>query len=248
MHFSILALENFSLAEFHLQMINFRDFAIFLKKPIAKEQFDDKSISSFIRLVGTSFLIILAIDIFTGILISTPLKNLSLAPSLKEINLTPINILKLSLLLPIIEELIFRLPLRISKVNFVTSFTVIIFLLLYKLCKSNIYLAISLSFILFLFLYFLIKEESSILNKLSVYFTKYFGIVFYFQALIFGFLHLTNYIIDFKYFYLFPLFVISYISAGCFWGYIRVRYTFGIYICIISHIVINSSYCFVLSR
>ena len=229
-------------------MFHFRDFIIFLKNPSPGNQFDIKSISSFLKLVWISFLIILAIDIITGIFISSPLRYFNLYPSLRSINPSPFYILKISLLLPIIEELVFRLPLQISKVNFATTLCIIIFLFLYKLGILNIYLAISLSIILFFFLYLGIKKEYNILNSLSIFFTKYFREVFYFQALIFGFLHLANYNVDFKYFYLFPLFLISYISSGCFWGYIRVRYSFGIYVCITSHIVVNSIYYIVLSR
>jgi hypothetical protein len=228
-------------------MFHFRDFILFLKNPSFGKQFDIKSISSFLKLIWISFLIILLIDIITGILITTPLRYFNLFPSFKELKFTPLNILKITLVLPIIEELIFRLPLRISKANFITSFSIIIFMFLYKLCLSKVYLAISLSLILFLLLYLNIKKESNFLNKLSIFFTKYFRVVFLLQALIFGFLHLINFKLDFKYFYLFPLFAISYISSGYFWGYIRVRYTSGIYVCIASHIVVNSIYCLILS-
>ena len=229
-------------------MVVFKDLIIFLKNPSLGIQFDIKSISSFLKLVWISFLLLLAIDIITGLLFVTPLRYLNLYPSLKEINLTPINILKVSLLLPIIEELIFRLPLRISKINFITTLSIIIFLVLHKYCLSNVYLALSLSLIFFITLNLLINKKSNFLNKLTIFFNKYFQFIFYFQALIFGFLHLTNYRVDFKYFYLFPLFAISYISSGCFWGYMRVKYKFGIYICIVSHVVVNSLYCLIFSH
>jgi hypothetical protein len=229
-------------------MVDLRDFIKFLRDPSLGKQFDIKSISAFLKLVWISFLILLGIDIATGFLILTPLRHFNLLPVLKEINLNPFNFLKATLLLPIIEELIFRLPLRISKVNVITSFSIIIFLFMHKLCISNIYLAISLSIMLFLSLYLCIKEEFNILNKLTIFFTNHFRLIIYSQALIFGFLHLTNYKVDFKYFYLFPLFSISNISSGYLWGYIRVRYTFGIYVCIASHIAVNSIYCLILSR
>jgi hypothetical protein len=152
------------------------------------------------------------------------------------------------LMFPIIEELIFRLPLKISKINLATSFSLIIFLVLNKWYFSNIYLALSFSFVLFLLLYISISSESSFLDRLTLSFTKHFWRFFYFQALIFGFLHLTNYIVDIRYFYLFPFIVISYISKGCLFGYLRIRFTYGIYLCIASHILVNSIYCFVLSR
>jgi hypothetical protein len=156
--------------------------------------------------------------------------------------------LKITVISPIIEEFIFRLPLRISKINFVTSLSLILFLVLNNLCFSNIFLSLSFSLVIFLLLCAGIHKEFNFLNRLVLSFTKHFSRLFYFQALVFGFLHLSNYIVDFRYFYLFPFIVISYISKGCLFGYLRVRYTFGIYLCIASHIVANSIYCLILSH
>lgn len=224
-----------------------RDLFTFLIYPNQGEQYDINSISIFLRLVWKSFLFLMVIDIIAGILIVIPLRYFNLFPSLKEIKFTPVHILKITLIFPIIEELIFRLPLKISKINLASSFSLAMFLVLNKWCFSHIYLALSFSLVLFLSLYIWIRKKPSFLNKLTHFFTNNFGMVFYFQALIFGFLHLTNYIVDFRYFYLFPFIVISYISKGCFFGYLRVRFNYGIYLCIASHMVVNSIYCFVLS-
>ena len=186
------------------------------------------------------------IDIVTGVLIVIPLRYFNLFPSLREIEFTPINVLKVSLILPIVEELIFRLPLRISKINFATSFSMIIFLFLNKGFFSNIYIRLSISILLFLIIYFGIKQEFSFLKIITYFFTNHFWSLFYFQALVFGFLHLTNYNVDFRYFYLFPFIAISYISKGCLFGYLRVRFTYGIYLCIASHIFINGIYFLIL--
>jgi hypothetical protein len=225
-------------------MIIIRDFILFLEKPDFGKQFEIKSFSSFIKIAWESFLILIAIDFVIGLVISTPLRYFSLLPSQKGINFSSLNILRFSLLVPIFEELIFRLPLRISKVNLTTPLSLILFFLLYKV---NIYVALSLSIILFVILFFGIKKESDFYYRADYFMTKYFYGVFYFQALLFGFLHLTNYNLNYKYFYLFPFFVISYIFTGCFFGYIRIRYNYGIYVCIVTHIVLNSIYCLIFS-
>jgi len=227
-------------------MIDFSDFIIFLKNPSLEKQFDIKSLSSFLKMVWKSFLILLASDIILGLLFCGPLIYFNLYPSLKGINFSLFNILKISLLYPIVEELIFRLPLRYSKFNLVLSFSILISLLVFKLLISNVYLAITLSLILYFSLSLLFRKDSLFLIKIINFFILKFRVVFYFQALLFGFLHLANYNITFKYFYLFPLFIMNYIFTGCFWGYLRVRYSNGIYLCIASHIFINSIYCLVL--
>jgi hypothetical protein len=227
-------------------MMDFSDFIKFLKNPIPEKQFDIESVPIFIRLVWKSILTLLLIEIVFGAIISSPLRYFNLFPILLDIKFDNLTIIKALLLLPIIEELIFRLPLKISKINFNISLSIIAFLLLYKLIFSSIYLALFLSLILLMYLNFSIKERSVFLNKLNFIFKKYFRTFFYSQAIIFGFLHLTNYRIDFKYFYLFPLFVAGYIATGCFWGYIRIRYKFGIYVCITSHICMNSIFVLLL--
>jgi hypothetical protein len=231
-----------------LKRIDIQDFIAFLKNPGLEEHYKINSISIFLRLVWKSFIVLMLIDIIAGILIVFPLRYFNLFPLLREFKFTPSNILKATLIFPIIEELIFRLPLRISKIYLATSFSLIILLVLNKWCFSNFYLALSFSLVLFLLLYMGITRESSSLDRLTTFFTNHFWVVFYFQAIIFGFLHLKNYIVDFRYFYLLPFIVISYISKGCLFGYLRVRYTFGIYLCIASHIVANSIYCLIFSH
>jgi len=231
-----------------LKKIDLRDFINFLINPSQEEHFEINSISIFLRLVWKSFLILVLIDIISGILIVLPLRYFNLFPSLKVISFTFYNILKISLLFPIIEELIFRLPLKIYKINLATSLSLILFLVLNKWCFDNVYLSGSFSLVLFLLILLGIKGEFKVLNKIDASLLKPFWIFFYFQALVFGFLHLTNYILDFRYYYLFPFIVISYITKGCFFGYLRVRFTYGIYLSIAAHIAFNSIYCFLLSR
>ena len=230
-----------------MKKFDLQGFITFLKNPSPDEHYEINSVSTFLIIVWKSFLFLVAIDIIAGILIVIPLKYFNLFPVLREFKYTPSNILKVTLIFPIIEELIFRLPLKISKTNVAISFSLLIFLVLNKWCAYNIYLEICFSLVLFLLLIIGINEGSSILNGLTHLFTNHFWKIFYFQAIIFGFLHLTNYVVDFRYFYLFPFIVISYIFKGCLFGYLRIKFTYGIYLCIASHIVVNSIYCLILS-
>ena len=222
-----------------------KDFVTFLKRPSLENQIGENTIPLFITLIWRSFLIILLIDALVFFTISSPLKYFNLFPSQIEINLSFYSILKLSLLFPITEELIFRLPLLISRINLAISISLISFVLLIKL---NIYLSISLSLSLLITILFVIKKESNIFYNLKYLSTRYFLIIFYSQAIIFGLLHLNNYRLDIHYFYLFPFYVTSQIIIGCFFGYLRVRYSFGIWLCIVTHVVINSVNCLLLFK
>ena len=223
-------------------MVVFRDFISFLKKPDLGKKFEIKSPIPFLKLVWKSFLIIFAIYIVVFLVISTPLDFFHLLPAKKIIIINLRSSIIAILIAPIIEELIFRLPLRFSKVNIITSFCLVIFLILNKL---NFYLALSISIVLLGFLLLRINEGSDIIKRADNFFTRYFFWIFYFQVFLFGFLHLINFNLDFRYFYLFPFFIIGYILIGCYLGYIRVRYNLGIYICIVTHMVINGVYCLI---
>jgi hypothetical protein len=229
-------------------MIVLNDFITFLKNPNIEKQFDFKSLSLFLTLVWKSFFILLASDLILGLLFCGPLIYFNLFPSLKNINHGLFNILKISLYYPVIEELIFRLPLRSSKSNFAISFSLLISFLFIKRLISNVYLVLSFALILYFLFSSFILADSSFLIKLTSFFSLKFRVIFHLQALLFGFLHLTNYNLEIKYFYLFPLFIINYIFSGYYLGYLRVRYKNGIYLCIASHVFINSIYCLLLLR
>jgi Type II CAAX prenyl endopeptidase Rce1-like len=222
-------------------MIDFKDFISFLKNPNFVNQIKIGSISSFLKLVWSSLFIILLISIIISLIISAPLSYFKLLPSLKDVSLGPSSILKISLFVPVVEELIFRLPLRANKITVASSLGLLLFLIFKNI---NFYLAVSLLILLIGYLLLKIKSGSASINLVDSSLSKYFFWVFYFQAVIFGILHLTNFNLNFKYFYLFPFFIITYILTGCIWGYIRVKYTLGIYACIVTHIILNSIYCF----
>lgn len=230
-----------------MKMIVLNDFIMFLKNPSIEKQFDIKSLSLFLKLVWKSFFILLANDLILGLIFCGPLMYFNLFPSLKNINFSLLNILKISLFYPVIEELIFRLPLRSSKFNFIISFSTLIFLIVIKRLISNVYLAIFLALILYFFFTLFIRADSLLIIKLANFFSLKFRLIFHFQALLFGFLHLTNYNLEIKYFYFFPLFIMNYIFSGYYLGYLRVRYKNGIYLCTASHILINTIYCIVFS-
>ena len=226
-------------------MIDFNDLISFLKNPNLEERYEIKSITSFFKLLWRSFLITLGISIAISLFISTPLRYLNLLPPLKDINFSFLSFLKISFFVPLVEELIFRLPLRISRVNLITSLGLILFLIFQNL---NIYVSLSFLIVSFGFIILIIINRSDILPIGGNFFTKYYLFIFYSQAILFGLLHLPNYNLDLKYFYLFPLFIIIYILIGCLWGYIRVRFKYGIYACIITHMIVNSLYYLILAK
>jgi hypothetical protein len=192
-----------------------------------------------------SFLVLFLADITIGIVLIMPLKYFNLFPELKQIEYTTYTALKIILLLPLLEELIFRLPLMISRINLAITFSLVSLVLLNNWGFNNLLLNLILALSFFVVSLYLIKKNKLIV-KLNGILKNHFWKIFYTQALIFGFLHLTNFNIEVKYFYLFPLFAFSYFISGCIFGYLRVRYKNGIFLCITSHILINGIYYLIL--
>lgn len=214
-------------------------FIHFLMMPSTRKENEGFLSYSFIKLIFVSFLIILFFDIIFGLLIILPLKYLSIFPAQKVFEINTINFFKITFILPIIEELVFRLPLKISKINVALSLGLFIFLLIFNLV--NIYFSLSILVVTFFVIFFGLNNNK-IFDWIEKTLTKRFYILFYSQALIFGFLHLTNFNLNIKYFYLFPLIIVSPVFTGCFLGFIRIKFNYGIYICIVVHILSNLLY------
>ena len=219
-------------------MFNRHDFISYLKHPtLERKENNIGNGVSVLKLVGQAYLFYLFVIVIGTLPLIVTLHFLELLPEYKPIDLNALNIFKITLVAPIFEELIFRLPLKFSKINLTVSLGLFLYLITRKI---DIILAVSLTALFLGFMILSLIKESEFQPGTKKLFSKYFQHVFYFQAVIFGFLHLPNFYLDFRYFYLFPLFIVSYIFIGCILGYLRVVYTNGLYICIILHMFTNT--------
>jgi hypothetical protein len=129
---------------------------------------------------------------------------------------------------PIMEELIFRLPLRLKKYNFIPF--ILIVLLLNSLGIINHYTnGLSWYYVLPVFitvLALIVVFTPTYFSKISTYLKSKYGWYFYFIALLFGFYHLINYRFTIQVLFFAPLLVLPQIVAGLLLGYIRIRFGF----------------------
>lgn len=105
------------------------------------------------------------------------------------------------ILIPFIEEVIFRLYLRFRQ-NYLIRFLILLSSITGKEWK--------------------IKTEYSLRR---VWNTNY-RFIFYFSAILFGLIHLSNYELSGTSIYLIPVLILPQVIAGLFIGYLRVRYNF----------------------
>jgi hypothetical protein len=139
--------------------------------------------------------------------------------------------------MPIIEELVFRTGLRVSKLNL--SLIVVCLPLLVLRGFLNIGWAFSIitSLVLLVVLFFLLRKEK-VFEKIDKFCLKNKTLIFYILLFSFGFLHLNVHDITLMLLLFSPIVVLSHICAGFMFSYVRLK--LGIVYSIILHSLNNS--------
>jgi hypothetical protein len=148
------------------------------------------------------------------------------------------NVFFLLLYFPLLEELVYRLPLRIKKYNLLISAFLFIFFLQGQGLKDFYTLNNVLFFkiiIFFLISVFLFYKEKIMIDFLN----QYFSYFFYFITFVFAFSHIWNFVdtLTLKNFYLIPLLIPPYLISGYFFGFFRVK--FGFLWGLLAHTIMN---------
>lgn len=212
-----------------------KDILFFLKHPQVEQHKIDTNGTKIFRITIRYFIIIFIFFIFISILLS-PIKQLGICPRLIHKKLPPI--IYVILIGPILEELIFRLPLKFTSYNILISIS----LLLLFLSNNNIYLMLAISLILAIFGYFLYTNTLKIKSYLEYLWKYHFTIIFYLFAIFFGLLHINYYkVVTPIQYLLVVLLVLPQIVGSLIMGYVRVKYCNGIIITIMIHILYNLS-------
>lgn len=108
-------------------------------------------------------------------------------------------IIAVIIVIPLIEELLFRLYLK-YKHNYLLRFVLLIFYVLGK------------------------KRKTQIENKIIGIWNNKYPYIFYFSALLFGFIHIFNFHVDYRILLLFPILTSAQISTGVLCAYLRLKY------------------------
>jgi len=146
-----------------------------------------------------------------------------------------IKFLKSVLAAPIFEELLFRLPLKFSAINFTMLFSLSAFLVFYFL-KFDISIVLSCSLVVGAISYFIISRNV-IKSLTSNYYEKNINYIFYFLSLYFAFVHIRVFDLDINTYVWAPFILFPYFFSALIYGYIRMRY--GVIESILMHILHN---------
>lgn len=151
------------------------------------------------------------------------------------------------LLLPLLEEIVFRLSLIYSRLNLSLSVSGIAFSVVNNILKEqtvftveNFYVikiiaSIVISILIGTIFYFKIKNYEIILADFH---KKNFKAIFYILTLLFALLHISNFKISFHSLLVLPLLTLPQFIFGLTVGFIRIRY--GFIYCLFIHILSNA--------
>lgn len=142
--------------------------------------------------------------------------------------------LSMVIITPLIEEIMFRLPIRFSKWNITISFlvlsygfmTVVIFDTRYFDVGNHFITRIGVAVLVSIIVFYLSKLYQ---EKLQKFWEKYFRFMLYFFCFFFAFLHITNYDdITTRILLLTPLLTLSQLVGAFSYSFVRMKYGFGV--------------------
>jgi membrane protease YdiL (CAAX protease family) len=181
-----------------------KDFLDFLKRPTEAadcEQTVERKAKRLFAILAIHFPIMgicLAINSCITSLVSINFENHRLTAILQQYPIWKVVCLVV-VVAPFVEELVFRSYLRFKNNNLAQVISLIASLT----GKNN-------------------KARTEI--ALSNFWLNHFSGIFYFSAVLFGFIHLTNYEFNFTILLLSPMLILPQFIAGLFLGYLRIKY------------------------
>lgn len=125
---------------------------------------------------------------------------------------------------PLIEESLFRLPLRLSAFNIMLPSSLVVWFGISFLSRFNHALILSTTAILIALNLYLLSAKPRV-PALQQFYVRYPRLIFYCLTLLFGAIHITNYVV--QVWWLLPILVLPQVIIGLWLGFIRLRYGFG---------------------
>lgn len=212
-----------------------KDFYNYLKHPVVdirSNKGKEKSLQDCFILFAFMFSII--IFVITPMMSLIGVEDMEHAMELVEEKLSPWSLILLTVFVgPIIEELIFRLPLKYRYLVYAYDFLLINFLGFYianQFGPAVIRMAVPLFLVISVF-WILWRKKNIDIDSVSN-FNRHFPFYFYAMAVFFAFFHITNFSLDPDMWWATPILVLPQFVLGLLLGYVRLKYglTYAIFV------------------
>ncbi len=208
----------------------------YISNPTYLTENENLSVIKFFKLLLFFYLLLLPAS---GLLIILQIIEVLPENKIDDLDNSFTSLFLLIFIAPLLEELTFRLPLRIKRnsISISLSLILVIFIKLF-LFQKDCYLVYLLSVPIYFTIYFILLNLKRIYSKFKVFWTYNIRVMFYLSAMAFGLSHLFNYK-DIYWWMLIasPLITLPYIVMGLFLGYIRMNY--GFIYSLLFHAIIN---------
>ncbi len=200
-------------------------FLKYVRNPISLESTEHFTLRIYFRIMGMGFLLVF----ITNLLVFGFNRFMVLPEYLNPRLDSPIIFLILVIIGPLIEEILFRLNLVVSRINFAIFITVL-FTLLMKVIffdRGDFYVYLGM-IPLFPLIYYVFLNTEYPVQLIDLFVKSHFRYLFHILAITFGMFHLFNYQTVYWWMILFfPIITGPYIAIGYVLGYTRMRYGFS---------------------
>jgi membrane protease YdiL (CAAX protease family) len=199
-------------------------FLRFLRQPVYSERPDPSwskraILSDIFRLYSLKISVLIPITLVISVV--RGYLGASEDPISEFMEKTPLLLLGLAVVVvaPLLEELIFRLPLRFSALNISLPLAFVVLFINVGHAELQFVLAVAVGLLVRYLLHHRVDRVTG-----HAFYANYIGWLFYGSTLLFGALHIFNF--DAKTYFVAPLIVMPQITAGIFLAFIRLRYGF----------------------
>ena len=207
-----------------------KNFFEYLRNPVSTDSPEIFTFKIYFKLLGMCYLFLFVSSIFLVIFRSFNFLPEYSVPKIESFANSGSIILFLFIVIfgPLIEEVLCRLNLKITKLNISAFLTAVLMLIIQVFFFRRFHFYIYLSIIpLFALIYYTINQLHFPIGGIENFVKSKFKYVFHFSAIVFGMIHLTNY--DAIYWWMIviiPILIAPYITMGYVFGYARMKYGF----------------------
>lgn len=211
----------------------FLDIIRFIKKPNNSQDSQKSTLLKTYDTIGLlllKFICLIPVVLFFALVYDPPnVQSVSMAE-----RFSPIMLLLLAgVILPLIEEIAFRLSLKFKPIYLALSSTVLLYYFLNKAIFHVKNTAFDETFTLrvgiavtFGIVMFSLINISSVKERLAKFWSEYFRSIFYFSCVLFAWVHITKYEINAVNILLLPILTLPQLMSAIIYGYIRVSFGF----------------------